>query len=268
MQKAFNVLVALIGLAVLILALAFVLSLGQDEAESEVAESETSEQIVREEILDALGTTITLRHTCEGEVRRSTELGKLFYCIGDNELVMTDVEGNERSLVEMTSTSLNDAPILDEVDAIGLGEQSKLLFAFAAINCRLLEESCGAGQPHHYINHLYDPSQGSPLASLSNYPKYGTLVWNWLGTKALVPVEQVGGAGCDDGSLVGYDLLADEVVALTDEIGCEFFQGEAKDVTGDEVRAEWGPAYWSGKDEYTTVLLSQDGTWKEITGTF
>ena len=54
MQKAFNVLVALIGLAVLILALAFVLSLGQDEAESEVAESETSEQIVREEILDAL----------------------------------------------------------------------------------------------------------------------------------------------------------------------------------------------------------------------
>ena len=168
----------------------------------------------------------------------------------------------------MTSTSLNDAPILDEVDAIGLVNRANCYLHLRLSIVDFSKRVVNFGQPHHYINHLYDPSQGSPLASLSNYPKYGTLVWNWLGTKALVPVEQVGGAGCDDGSLVGYDLLADEVVALTDEIGCEFFQGEAKDVTGDEVRAEWGPAYWSGKDEYTTVLLSQDGTWKEITGTF
>lgn len=225
-------------------------------------------QVVREESVDAFGSRITLNHLCEGTVLLSGEPSNRSYCIGNNELIMVNTQGEEQSLVTMVSSSIDDAPVLEEVETIGYGDSIKLLFAFDVIGCSLTQESCGAGMPSHYVNYLYDPSQKSSLISLSNYPEHGRLVWNGTATKALVPVKQVGGAGCDYSVLNGYDLLADKKTVLTKESGCEFQKGEATDVTGDTVRAEWGPAYWSGNKEYTTVILNTDGTWKEIIGTF
>lgn len=240
----------------------------QNSTQGSQTQDDTTTEVVREELVDAFGSRITLQHLCEGTVLQSDLPDHRSYCIGDNELVLVDAQGDERSLVTLTSSSIDDAPILEGVEVIGYGDSTKLLFAFDVIGCRLTEESCGAGMPSHYVNYLYDPSQEPALVPLSNFPQQGRLVWNGIATKALVPVKQVGGAGCDEGTLRGYDLLADETVVLTKESGCEFHRGEATDVTGDTVRAEWGPVYWSGNAEYSTVILNSDGTWKELIGTF
>ena len=227
--------------------------------------------VIVKETVEADGQEFIFTQTCDGQKLFFTQLNKLPYCIGENNVLITDQDGNQKTLVTVQSTSIDDAPLLTQVARVrAIGKNNdKILFGFMVLECTLTDDTCGVGIPWNNINYVYNPFD-QKLSVIKYYPGTGTPIWNQFGTKALFPVVQVGGAGCESGSPIGYNLETDTVDKLTKETACEFSRGAA-DVEGNPM-PEWGTLYWSGtengKETFTTTILNPDGTWKEITGSF
>lgn len=220
-------------------------------------------------------------HECQGTVvtpppfsYMSDDAVMPSYCVGKNFLSVKDMAGAEIALVsESTSTSAEDAPILGSVTWVrhypvgrNIGNNGMILIEYGIVPCSVSEDACGVGLPANNVTFAMDlPTQG--IRPIQNYPESGTPIWNASGTKAIFPVTQRGGAGCDDGPILGYDLLKDETRALTTERACEFDNGPSQDVEGN-LFPVWGPTFWTSNDTFTSVLLGTDGKWRQIDGTF
>jgi len=216
---------------------------------------------------------VTLNHRCRGEVKYvepqnagTDDAAKIPYCLGTNTLSVSTGETSEEEPIIDTrvSTSANDAPTLARIDRIR--SQKTLLITYDAIPCTFSDDSCGVGVGYVGANIAYNVATKTSRI-LANMPGIGTPVWNTSGTKALFPVVQVGGAGCDDGPIVGYDLLEDTSGPVTDDAACEFEDGIGSDVEGNPL-PEWGPVFWTSDDTFTAILLQTDGTVKQIVATF
>ncbi len=252
-----------------------------DDLQILVAQSNWRPEIQRDhvaetfEIIDsAMPSTMSVRlnHECKGEVRYVAPvvgggLGNeesLVYCVGTNRLVAVDATGSDVVLDSRVSMSINDAPVLLGVERIP--GSFTVLATFMAVPCTFSTDDCGVGAGLVGANIAYN-SLAHTVRSLKNYPSVGTPVWNNAGTKAVFPVMQIGGAGCDDRAIVGYDLENDIAKNVTTEVACEFDFGNATDVEGNPL-PEWGPIFWSSNNVFIAALLQTDGTWDEVEGEF
>lgn len=215
---------------------------------------------------------VVLNHECKGEVRYvapaingdlADEIS-VAYCVGTNRLVAVDATGSDVVLDSRISTSINDAPVL--LSAERIPNTHTILATFLTVPCTFSADDCGVGAGFVGANLAYN-SLAHTVRSLKNYPSVGTPVWNNAGTKAIFPVVQIGGAGCDDGALMGYDVENDVAQLVTTEIACEFDYGTATDVEGNPL-PEWGPIFWSSNNAFIAALLQTDGTWDEVKGEF
>lgn len=218
---------------------------------------------------------LTFVQKCQGEVKIAehvqgsgfgTDAGSA-YCIGDNALMVNNAAGEEIVTVETsTSTNVEDAPVLRQITLVGTPKKGTMLIEYGVFPCTLSGDECGVGGWNIQVTYAYD-IQSATVRSIMHYPKFGEPFWNNSETKAIFPVVQIGGAGCDDRPLVGYDLLNDTTKTLTTEVGCEFDHGNASDVEGNPL-PEWGPVIWTGDDTFTAILLGTDNVWKQINGTY
>ena len=220
---------------------------------------------------------LTFVHECQGRVLTPRPFSYMdedaempSYCVGTNVLSVRNADGTEVAKVaESVSTSAKDAPILGDVSwvpARGGNMNGTVLVEFGHNDCSVTEDDCGVGSPTNNVTYALSLATNE-VRAIENYPGRGTPIWNGAGTKAIFPVTQVGGAGCDDGPIVGYDLAADATKALTEEVACEFSNGLSFDINGDAFPV-WGPTFWTSDSEFTTILLDVNGTWKQIDGKF
>lgn len=213
---------------------------------------------------------ITFTHRCNGTIEpftpvpggaaRDTELTS--YCLGSNQLVATTATGTETIIQSSNSTSAENAPIFESATRVG----NNILIEYGVFPCTYSEDSCGAGLPSNNNTYVYSTSTNTARA-LTQYPDHGQAIWNTSGTKALFPVVQVGGAGCDRHTIVGYNLTTDTASNVTTEEACPFQQGEAEDVSGNP-EPEWGPIEWTSDTTFTALRMTTDGEWHTIQGTF
>lgn len=223
---------------------------------------------------------LTFVHECQGEVKTSVPVpGGMFkdataqYCVGKNVLSMKDSGGAEiAKMSETVSTSAEDAPILESVTWVPghagrktVSRVGTVLVAYGVAPCSISEDGCGAGMVSNLVTYGVDVA--TKEVRTLHYASRGTPVWNDAGTKAIFPVVQVGGAGCEDRPISGYDLTTDTWKVLTTEAACEFSGGPGTDVEGNPLPS-WGPTFWTSNDTFTTEILGVDGKWRQIDGTF
>jgi hypothetical protein len=217
-----------------------------------------------------------LSHRCEGTEVRAEKIwggGNKNYstwCNGNNELVIVLPDKTETIVTTIAADSPKNAVSLSDVSYVR--GSSTVLFSFLHEDCMFEEETCGVGLSDSTVSYAFQisGSNGAQIVvrPIKHFPVYGTPIWNDAGTKALFPFTQVGGAGCDDGPIDGYDLVTDTSISLTTETACLFEErGQATDVESNPM-PEWGPLKWVGNDAFTTVIYQTDGTWKAINGTF
>jgi len=222
---------------------------------------------------------LVFSHLCKGEIDEVvpavggsfSEFSSIPFCIGENELVVTDATGKQTLINSSISKSINDAPLLENITWVPINEGGKnptgtILIEYGVVPCTLSEDSCGVGSTQNNVAFALDIATKTARV-LENYPEFGTVIWNNAGAKAIFPVVQVGGAGCDSEPIVGYDLTTDEQKILTTEFACEFTYGNATDVEGNP-EPEWGPTFWTSDSTFTSTILGTDNVWKQIEGTF
>lgn len=215
-------------------------------------------------------------HQCKGTIKTVVPLAYGYlgsedvasYCVGTNQLVYVDTLGNETVLSETVSTSADDAPMIYNITHLrGTESKNTYLISYGAIPCSYVDDECGVGMASNYVNMAFDTATET-LRTLVHYPEFGEALWNSEGTKAIFPVTQVGGAGCDDEQIVGYNLETDETVVLTERAACaEETLGSSTDVEGNPLPA-WGPVIWTSPTTFTTTILETNGTWTTVNGTF
>lgn len=236
-------------------------------------------QIVSVKSMFAGKDALTFVHECQGEVKTSEVVpGGMFqdastkYCVGKNFLSMKDAGAAEIALMsEMTSTSTEDAPILTSVTFISAHKgnlNGTLLVEYGVVPCSISEDGCGVGMVSNADT--YAVNAATKEVRIIAFPG-GRPIWNNAGTKAIYPVVQRGGAGCDDGPISGYDLTTDSSKALTTEVACELAPGQNPksntDVEGN-LRPSWGPTFWTSDSTFTASILGIDGKWRQIDGAF
>ncbi|MEY4723740.1 MAG: hypothetical protein RLZZ324_1253 [Candidatus Parcubacteria bacterium] len=223
------------------------------------------------------GHEVGITHRCKGAVKRSTAFGDArdaSYCIGTNILEFTDAAGKRTDIESSVSTGPKDAPILLDVAIAApphppYDEGARtVLVSYGVIPCTFTEDDCGVGMDWNHVTLAVDGATGS-VRHIKNYPAFGYAVWNGAGTKAFFPAVQVGGAGCDMGRIVGYDLLTDAAKDLTKESACPFDGDAAFEITGKFKEPQWGPIIWgSHGDTITAALLGIDGKWRTVEGSY
>lgn len=248
-------------------------------ADGEPADLSGDVQIVSVKSVFSGKDALTFVHECQGEVRVSEVVpGGMFrdatakYCVGKNFLSMKDAGAAEIELMsETASTSTEDAPILTSVTFVSAHKgnlNGTILVEYGVVPCSVSEDGCGVGMASNAAT--YAVNAATKEVRLIAFPG-GRPIWNNAGTKAIYPVVQRGGAGCDDGPIVGYDLTTDTSKALTTEVACEFAPGQNPksntDVEGNP-RPSWGPTFWTSDSTFTTEILGVDGKWTQIDGTF
>ena len=227
--------------------------------------------------------SLRFAYQCRGKVQYvAPAIGGYFsgqasvpYCVGSNRLIATDTVKTSYILATSVSSSAEDAPIFLSTEYVPVlsteslslnARRGTVILRYGVTACSYIDNGCGVGMTSDVSVYAFDIATKETRV-LVQYPRLGEAVWNRSGTKALFPVVQVGGAGCDDGPIVGYDLLEDTSEPVTDETACEFEDGIGSDVEGNPL-PEWGPVFWTSDDAFTAVLLQVDGTVKQVSETF
>lgn len=246
-----------------------------DETEAGPTASRSGSFTLHEESVRAKGGNVwVLSHRCDGTEVAAVPVpgGGTNYdawCDGTNRLVIVAPDGRELDADSTDADSPETAVELSDVSYVP--GSSTILFSFQHLPCSFEEASCGVGLPTNPYNYAFKAfvldDLATNLRTISHFPERGTAIWNAAGTKAIFPVEQVGGAGCDEGPIVGYDLAEDRAFPATEETACQFqANGTATDVEGNPV-PEWGPVKWTGDNSFASVVYETDGTWNAIEGT-
>jgi hypothetical protein len=231
----------------------------------------TSEgSVVSEKKINAAGKNIVFQYRCSGEIKKGLDTignpAEIFsYCVGDYALVA--LEGDQS--IDITSGHAKDgydAPVLQKIEV--LNDQKNILISFKPSCASTLD--CGAGMPTNYVTHLYRINELSSR-SISNYPPFGSPVWNALETKALFIPDTCGGAGCSMAPIIGYDLEHDSSIDLTQERAAGLSEGmKSSDITdamGDRLPV-WKTVQWNVGDAFTAVMIKEDGKTENVKGTF
>ena len=241
-------------------------------------------QIVSAKSVFAGKDRLTFVHECQGEVKVSEVvsggkfgMGTTKFCVGKNFLSMKDAGAAEIALMsETVSTSTEDASILTGIEFVPSSDvmetgrlNGTILVSYAVMPCSISKDGCGVGNPTNFVTYAVDVAT-KEVRPIANYPGGGTPIWNDAGTKAIFPVVQVGGAGCEDRPISGYDLTTDASKPLTTEVACEFTSKPERNTArldGNPLPS-WGPVYWTSDSTFMTTILGIDGKWKQIDGTF
>lgn len=208
--------------------------------------------------------SVTFEHRCFGTVEGvGTPTGDSDagpgYCLGKNQLVAVDGDGNEQVMDETTLVNPSGALALQGVSSIASG---RVVLVSYGVDACFTFGNCGLGDPSNHVSFQYDLATRA-TAYQPNYPAYGTLRWNAKGTKAVFLLPVCGGAGCDAPVPVKlYDLAKDVVTNLTSETGAESVG--AKSNQGDAI-AYWKELTWKDADTVTVTRVTPDGKEKVFT---
>jgi hypothetical protein len=228
-------------------------------------------QIVNQKNATWNGQKYTITQYCEGSVRdekievNGTYSGQMSapFCIGTNTLTL-EHNGIEIKINEQKVDSVERALGLDF--ALGNGKpfitkNGDLLMEYAADAC-LTNSDCGVGQPT-YVN--LDISLNKDSArELNNFPEawFGDPIWNPAQTRAVFyPV--TGGAGCDTGPIIGYDLLKDKMVTTSQTACGALGDGEltGTDTSGNTKENGWTNLHWDNDTQASVKLnLAKGGS--------
>lgn len=255
-----------------------------------ISESSSSVATSQENVTDGFETireesvaSLRFAYQCRGRIQYITPaIGGYFsgqasvpYCVGSNRLIATDAANTSYIIATSVSSSAEDAPIFLSAEYVPVvntetlslsARKGTIILRYGVTACSYVDDGCGVGAMSGASVYAFDIATKESQV-LVRYPSIGEAVWNSSGTKALFPVVQIGGAGCDDGPIVGYNLLQDSLVPVTDETACVFDDGIGSDVEGNPL-PEWGPVFWTSDDTFTAVLLDIDGSVQKISETF
>lgn len=215
------------------------------------------------------GQTYTITQYCQGTVQNqkievdSTYSGQMSasFCIGNNILVFG--YNNTQVKIDETKVDSNDKALgLDFALNDGkpfVTKNGDLLLEYSVDSCLTIGD-CGVGQP--VIVNLDISLNNGSARKLNNFPESwsGEPIWNSSQTRAVfLPVS--GGAGCDMGPIVGYDLQKDQTISST--------QSACGSPTGTDVQGNpengWANLHWNNDSQASATLNSPNGKTQAVT---
>lgn len=224
-------------------------------------------------------------HYCDGSVKLykndSNKSGVVspdetyYYCIGRNQLFL-NLEGELSLIKDEIISEAKDAPLFTDVKK--LLPSSTVLISYSPNACITVND-CGIGMPTNYETIAFDLTDKT-FRDIKNYPENGNAIWNKSGTKAVFYPETCGGAGCDEGAIIGYDLATDESKNISSEKAaydssecgngknCWANCGSPASGTSGECLSVWDNLHWLDDNKVSATIISPSGDKQEILLTF
>jgi len=196
-----------------------------------------------------------------------------YYCIGRNQLFL-NLDGEMSVIKDEVISGAQNAPIFTDIKLLSSGI---ILISYSPNACFTVND-CGVGMPNNYITIAFSIAD-STFRIIKNYPSHGEAIWNRSGIKAIFYPETCGGAGCDEASVIGYDLTIDEAKDVSSEKAaydsnmcgagknCWANCGSPDSVSGKCLSA-WDSLRWVDDSKVSATIISSAGDKKETTFEF
>lgn len=195
-----------------------------------------------------------------------------YYCIGRNQLFL-NLDGKMLIVKDEAISEAKNALIFTDVKL--LPSATAILISYSPNVCFTVND-CGVGMPDNYVTIAFNLADNT-FRDIKNYPSNGEAIWNKSGTKAVFYPETCGGAGCDEASIIGYDLLSDEAKDISSEKAAYDSNscGSEKNCwancgspSSNGCLSVWDNLHWVDDKNVSATIISPTGEKKEITFAF
>ena len=251
--------------------------ISDNEAVSAIATSEPSGKVIYWMNINSNNQKYKFEHYCDGFVKLykndanhsglAPSDSTYYYCIGRNQLFL-NLDGKLSMIKDEIVSDAKDALLFTDIKRLSSGV---VLISYSANAC-VTVNNCGVGMPSNYVTIAFNLADNT-FREIKKYPSRGEAIWNRSGTKAVFYPETCGGAGCDEGSIVGYNLESDESKDVSSEKAAydSYNCGNGKNCWADcgspdsnGCLSVWDNLYWLDDDKVSATIISPNGEKQEI----